>query len=350
MKYILSILFFSLLHLQLDAQINLNKASNNQFEISTEYCSKKVKRITQIEKGEVKRIVEYTKQGQVCFIYKIEKINRFYNSFNIYHIKAFEYNANGKVIKAYTLHSDKGHRIEYTTWDTNQYKSETYHAISPEDLINRPKNSDAYIEISKFKGLEDVIFDKEIIRINTLKPKKLSKVRFNKAWDVEEKTIINKEYSYKIELKYDRLGRVSYSDMNYDNFSIEEEYSYPKPRITQREVYISSINKARYLKAIDITETNKNGKVISEYFGGLDTKVEVKTYAYNVNGQLTKCISVEGSRTSDSILGPLKDMIQTSEIQYEYTKDGLVAKEIIGKQNSKEKLTYKYKYKIEYFK
>ncbi len=69
------------MYLQLDAQIKSNKALNNQFEISTEYCNKKVKRIIQIEKGEVRRIVEYTKQGQVCFTYNVEVLNRMYYTF-----------------------------------------------------------------------------------------------------------------------------------------------------------------------------------------------------------------------------------------------------------------------------
>lgn len=324
----------------------------NTFELSKDMCNGKVKQITQLESGQVTRIVEFNSSGKICFDYKGIIKDKKYAINNLFRINAYDYNKEGQIRKVYQLHSNKGHSITYTEWDTINRLKSIYISKSPKDIINRPINSNAYLEISEIHNYNQLIEYEEVQTIETSDSRiLLSKAIINKEGNEVDVNMFEggKEKGH-VTMEYDDQNRLTHFSGNYGpNIKIRKVISYPQSFLKTEEFYTNSNGFQEELESNHITKTDRKGRDTFYYSKRRDGVIKVVKYIYN---DLDLLIAEEHyicKNDNGSIIGPYHSQVKDHDIVFKYNSKGLVIKEIVQSYINPKKNEYKYKYKIVYF-
>lgn len=321
----------------------------NNIEFKLKEPPESAYRIMQTEKGQLKKIVEFNSDNKIIFDYRETEIPPFFKWKEPHRfIYANEYDKDGRIVKRYDFNSNAGLSIYSYEYGKNPLSKTlfTQKYPKPEDL---KQNTNAYAFISKFKDFEQLKNSKEVEKI--ISSPKL------------------KGYTEILNIEYKPVEKKEYNKMYRDTITTYFQYNSNGDEIFKKEVSLSNNETKREVHSIfeqnsEITEIKnfRNDKITSVYrfanSKNLDknTKTEyserkgvlnIRHYEYDQDNYLIK-VSVYETEFKENLIVPItSDLQKTSEMIYEYNKDGLLEKEKMTDYKNNKKDIRKYKYQIE---
>lgn len=321
----------------------------NNIEFKLKEKPESAYRIIQTEKGQLKKILEFNSENKIIFDYRETEIPPFFKWKEPHRfIYANEYDKNGRIVKRYDFNSNAGLSIYTYKYGQNPVTKTLFTQEYPETK-DLKKNTNPYAYISKFKDFKQLQSSKEVEKI--ISSPKL------------------KGYTEILNSKNKPIEKREYSRMYRDTIVTSFQYNSDGNETFKKIVAISNdeikreINKT-FGQNSEITEIKnfREGKVTSIYrFANSknqdkNTKTEyserrgvlnIRHYEYDKYNYLIKVSVFETEYNGNLIVPMTSNLRKTSEMIYEYNKDGLLKKESMTDFKKKKKDIRKYKYRIE---
>lgn len=324
----------------------------NNIEFKLKEPPESAYRIIQTEKGQLKKILEFNSENKIIFDYRETEIPPFFKWKEPHRfIYANEYDKDGRIVKRYDFNSNAGLSIYTYEYGQNPVTKTLFTQEYPETKDFK-QNTNAYAYISKFKEFKQIKSSKEAEKI-TSSPKL-------------------KGYTEILNSKNKPIEKKEYSKMYRDTIVTSFEYNSNGEETFAKVVGINNNETKREINYTfgqnsETTEIKnfRDGEVISVYrFANsknqeMNTKTEysersgvlnIRHYEYDKENYLIK-VSVYETKYNGNLIVPItSDLQKTSEMIYEYNKDGLLEKEKMTDYKKNKKDIRRYKYQIEIIK
>jgi len=344
MNYLKLILFLFIISQKVHGQFAFN---NIEFKLKNPPSSSY--KIIQTEKGKLKKILEFNDDGKIIFDYRETEIPPFFKWKEPHRfIYANEYDTNGRIIKRYSFNSNAGLSIYSYEYGQNPLTKTLNTQEYPENKDYK-QNTNTYAFISKFKNFEQLVKSKEVSTIIS-SPKIKGCVEY---LNEENKPIKKKEYSQMYRdtivttIKYNSKGEelskqvigISTNDIKREVISTFDKDS----EITE----IINFRNGKKTSVYTFAERKNEAKNTETTYSERNGILNIRHYTFDKERNLIRVSVFETNFKGDLIIPVTSDLRKTSEMVYNYNKDGLLEKEIMTNYKTGKKDIRKYKYKIE---
>lgn len=322
----------------------------NNIEFKLKEPPESAYRIIQTEKGQLKKILEFNSNNKIIFDYRETEIPPFFNWKEPQRfIYANEYDKDGRIVKRYDFNSNAG--LSIYTYDYGQNpKTKTLFTQKYPETKDFKQNTNAYAYISKFKDFKQLKYSKEVEKI--ISSPKLK--GYTEILNSQNKPIEKKEYSnmYRDTIlttfQYNSNGDEAFKKVvGISNNETKREISNTfgqNSETTEIKYFIDGEVISIYRFANSKNQDNNTKTEYSEGSGILN----IRHYEYDKDDYLIKVSVFETEYNGNLIVPITSDLQKTSEMIYEYNKDGLLKIESMTdfKKNKKDIREYKYRIDI----
>ena len=263
-------------------------------------------------------------------------------------IYANEYDKDGKILKRYDFNSNAGLSIYTYDYGQNPVTKTLFTQEYPETKEFK-QNTNTYAYISKFKDFEQLKSSKEVEKIiSSPKLKGYTEILNSKNKPIEKKeysrmyrdTIVTFfQYNSNGDETFKKVVGISNNETKREinstfgqNSETTEIKNFRNGKVTSVYRYANSINQDKNTK----TEFSERRGILN-----------IRHYEYDKDNYLIK-VSVYETKYNGNLIVPItSDLRKTSEMIYDYNKDGLLEKEKMTNYKKNKKDIRKYKYRIE---
>lgn len=319
----------------------------NNIEFKLKEPPESAYRIIQTERGQLKKILEFNSDNKIIFDYRETEIPPFFKWKEPHRfIYANEYDKDGRIVKRYDFNSNAGLSIYTYEYGQNPV-TKTLFTQDYRETKDYKENTNAYAYILKFKNFEQLKRSKEVEKISSsLKLKGYTEILNSKNKPIAKKeyskmyrdTIVTTfQYNSNGDETFKKVVGIGNNETKREINSTFEQNSETTEMKNFRDGEVTSVYRFANSK-------NKNTKTeYSERRGVLN----IRHYEYDKDVYLIK-VSVYKAEYNGNLIVPItSELLKTSEMLYEYNKDGLLKKEKMTDYKKNKKDIRKYKYRIE---
>jgi hypothetical protein len=318
----------------------------------------KIKKITQTENNEIIYVKDFDPDKNLIFHYHKQLVGDFWKDKYITMIEAFEYN-NGKLLKAYHLHSNVGFSIWYYNYDSLGNNIKVFQQENDYDDQDSLQNKNPYGYISKILIINDLISHPKIKELE-------SKSRKNLLWERSYDSLgnLSQEITYSSNGDTSNIQRFDYDQSN------NQVYFYYKWSDELIWEYFYEYEQVVSIYDENDTVQKRHGKLIQsvklEFYKPQNKKQvsEVNFYKYDEQNRLIQDLEFrEGKFDSKTVFQYnndnkiinrtyyIRNETEIALIQiFEYNKEGDIIKETINDYRTGEEKRTDYQYIYEYYK
>ncbi len=306
-------------------------------------------KIIQTEKGTLKKVLEFDKEGQIIFDYRETGIPPYFNWKEPHRfIYANEYDSIGRIVKRYNFNSNAGLSIYQYEYGQNP-STKTIYTQEYTDSQEPERNSNPYAYISQIKNFEGLKKSEEVANI-LLSEKIEGSTEIlnmdNKPVEIREysgiyrDTIITSiEYNTNGERVLKRVVGLSNNETKRETTTKHEQNS----EITEIIYFKNGKRSSNYQFANSINQSENTETEYSESNGILNIRHSI----YDEDEYLIKVLVLETDYNGNLIIPIDSNLRKTAQMLYQYNQEGLLVKEIMTNYKTGKKDTRKYKYQIE---
>ena len=321
----------------------------NNIEFKLKQPPESAYRIIQTEKGQLKKILEFNSENKIIFDYRETEIPPFFKWKEPHRfIYANEYDIDGRIVKRYDFNSNAGLSIYTYEYGQNPETKTLFTQEYPETKDFK-QNTNAYAYISKFKDFKQLKSSKEVEKI--ISSAKLK--GYTEILNSQNKPIEKKEYSkmYRDTIVTSFLYNSNGDETFKKVVGISNEDTKRETNITfgqnSETTEIKNFRDGEVTSVYRFANSKNQDKNTKTEYSERRGILNIRHYEYDKDDYLIK-VSVYETEYNGNLIVPItSDLQKTSEMIYEYNKDGLLVKEKMTDYKKKKKDIRKYKYRIE---
>jgi len=329
---------------------------NDPFQNKTE-LPQKIKRITQNENDEIISIKEFDLDRNLIFHYHKQMVGDFWRGKYITMIEVYEY-SNGRLLKAYHLHSNAGFTIWYYQYDSLGNNIKVFQQENDYDDQDSLINKNQYEYISKILTLNDLINHPKIKELESKSNRYL-------LWERSYDTLGNlcQEITYSSNGDTSLIERYNFDQNNnqvYSNYQLSDEISWEYFYEYEMEISINEDNEplpkqpAKLIQSVrlDYNKLNQNKRVSEIQFYKYDEKNRLIEYLEFREGLFNgkTIFQYDGNERVNKKTHYIRNETEIAINQfYEYNKEGNIIKESLNDFRTGEKKSTEFQYKYEYY-